>query len=140
MIRKSDPGQTTFQASINGRKVGDFSVSYSAFDFDLEGDPTPNFQAPNLAEPLAEATITPPAPFSGSATFHLEDPQTASWTGELAVEMPGLGKVPLTGDGIDAGLCKGPPNCTKTLPKVLQPVLESAGNEFVVVSVSKRRS
>ena len=92
---------------------------------------------PNLAEPLAEATVAPPAPFSGSATFHLDDPKTASWTGDLAVEMPGLGKVSLTGDGIEAGLCSGLSNCTKTLPKDLQPVLEAPSGVIVVVSVSK---
>ena len=51
------------------------------------------FQVPNLAEPLTEATLEPPAPFSGSATFHLDTPKTASWTGDLAVELPGLGKL-----------------------------------------------
>lgn len=134
---KDEPPQTTFQASINGKRVGDVSVSYGAFIFGFEGDAAANFQTPNLAEPLAEATVTPPAPFSGSATFHLDDPKTASWTGDLALETPGLGKVPLTGNGIDAGLCKSSSNCTKTLPKDLQPVLESAGNVIVTVSVSK---
>jgi hypothetical protein len=147
--RKSDPVESSFQASasVNGGKVGDFSVSYLAFLFGLEGElaaglglegePAADFQVPNLAEPLAEATIAPPAPFSGSATFHLEDPKTATWTGDLAVELPGIGKVPLTGEGIAAGLCNGPPHCTKTLPKFLQPVLEAASNEIVAVSVPK---
>ena len=43
----------------------------------------------------------------------------------------------LTGEGIDAGLCNGPPNCTKTLPKTLQPVLEAPSGVIVAVSVSK---
>jgi len=127
-------GQTTFQASINGKPAGDFQVSYGVFLFGLDGDAA-TFQTPNLAEPPAEATLAPPAPFSGSATFHLDDPKTASWTGDLAVEMPGLGKVPLTGKGIDAGLCKGQTDCTKTLPKDLQTVLEAPAN--VIVTVSK---
>jgi hypothetical protein len=141
--RREEPPQgiagpsTTFNASVNGKRVGDFRVSYGAFLFGLEEEDPTNFQVPNLAEPLAEATVTPPAPFSGSATFHLDNPTTATWTGDLAVELPGLGKVPLTGDSIDAGLCKGRSNCTKTLPKNLQPVLEAPSNVIVAVSVSK---
>ncbi|MGH2939081.1 MAG: hypothetical protein ACRDPE_13285 [Solirubrobacterales bacterium] len=138
--RKSEPGQTTFQASVDGGKVGDFSVNYSAFFFDLEGEAATDFQAPNLAEPLAEATVTPPAPFSGSATFHLESPKTASWTGDLSIELPGLGKVPLIGGGIDAGLCNGSSNCTKTLPKGLQPILEAPSNVIVAVFDPKSHS
>jgi len=125
----------TFSESVNGRKAGNFSVGYSAFFF-FEGDAATVFQAPNLAE----ATIAPPAPFSGSATFHLEDPKTATWTGDLRVELPGIGKVPLTGEGIGAGLCNGPSNCTKTLPRDLQPVLETSSDEIVAVRVPKKVS
>jgi hypothetical protein len=134
-----DAGQATFQASINGRAAGDFQVSYGAFYFGPDGDAA-TFQTPNLAEPLAEVTVTPPAPFSGSATFHLDDPTTASWTGDLAVEMPGLGKVPLTGGDIQAGVCKGSSNCTRTLPKDLQPVLEAPGDVTVAIAVPKPKS
>jgi hypothetical protein len=130
---KDEPPQTTFEASVNGKRVGDFHVSYFAADFGFDAEPETTFQVPNLGEPLAEATLAPSAPFSGSATFHLEDPKSASWTGDLGVELPGLGKVPLTGAGIDAGLCKGT-SCTKTLPKDLQPVLEAPSNVIVVVS------
>jgi len=47
---------------------------------------------------LIGATIEPPAPFSGSATY-LKKPATPSegWTGDLAVEFPGVGKVSLAG-------------------------------------------
>jgi hypothetical protein len=137
---KLDPGQADFQVSVNGGKVGDYRVNYSAFLFGLEGEPAADFQTSNLGEPLAEATVTPPAPFSGSATFHLDDPKTATWTGDLAVELPGAGKVPLTGGDIAAGLCNGPSNCTRTLPKDLQPVLETPAGTIVAVSVSKGHS
>lgn len=133
---KDEPSLSTFQASANGKRVGDFEVSHFVSDLGFEPEPEPTFQVPDLAEPPAEVTIAPPPPFSGSATFHLDDPRTASWTGDLAVEMPGLGKVPLTGEGIDAGLCKGS-SCTKTLPKVLQPVLEAPEGVIVAVSVAK---
>lgn len=135
---KDEPEQTSYQASMNGKKVGAFRVSYIVSSFGFEPATETTFQAPNLSEPLSEATVAPPAPFSGSATFHLDDPKTASWTGDLAVDMPGLGEVPLTGEGIDAGLCKGS-SCTKTLPNVLQPVLEAPEGVIVTVSVAKRK-
>jgi hypothetical protein len=118
---------TTFTASVTS-KVGDLAVSHSAFVFDFRSDAGATFLTPNLAEPLAEATLQPPAPFSGAATFDLQDPKTASWTGDLAVELPGLSPVALTGDGINAGLCKGRSNCTRTLPPRLASILEATAN------------
>lgn len=115
---------TTFQVSVT-EEIGRLEVSHNASAIDFGPGAAATFQTPNLAEPLVEVTLTPPAPFSGSATFHLDDPHTATWSGDLAVELSGLGKVPLTGDGIGAGLCKGPSNCTKTLPEPLQKQLET---------------
>jgi hypothetical protein len=66
-----------------------------------------------------EATVEPPAPFQGSATFKLESPTTASWTGDLSVEIPTLGKVPLTVPGTWSMLCQGSA-CTETLPPGMQ--------------------
>jgi hypothetical protein len=119
-------GPSTFFATVDGGKVGRFSVSRSVAVVDFT-HATATFLTPNATEPLTEATLAPPAPFSGSATFHLEGPNAASWTGDLAVELPGLGTVPLTGEGIDAGLCKGRSHCTETLPRELQRLLESGG-------------
>lgn len=134
------PPQTTCQVTVSGKRVGGVEVGYSAIVLDThEREPGATFQVPNLAEPLAEVTLTPPTPFSGSATFHLDDPKTASWTGDLAVELPGLGEVPLTGDGIEAGLCKSS-SCTRTLPKNLQPVLEADDGAIVSVSAATARS
>jgi hypothetical protein len=136
-----DPAQTSFQVTVNHRpKVGRFSVAYSAVVFGSDPGSAAAFQTPDLAEPPAEATIDPPAPFSGSATFHLLDPKTASWTGDLAVDMPGLGKVPLAGAGIDAGLCKaGGTSCTETLPKELQPLLEAPSGTIVAIATKRHR-
>ncbi len=61
-----------------------------------------------------EATVDPPAPFSGSAAFKLESPTTMSWTGDLNVEVPTLGRVNLTEPGFWAGACAT--HCTKTFP------------------------
>ncbi|HKZ15295.1 MAG TPA: hypothetical protein VJL81_15770 [Solirubrobacterales bacterium] len=119
------PATTSFAVTAIGSKAGAFRISRIAGIFDTETDPASTFITPNLAEPLAEATVEPPAPFSGSATFRLEGPKTASWTGDLAVELPGLGKLQLTGQRIYAGACRGRANCTKTLPKLPQQLLEN---------------
>jgi hypothetical protein len=129
-IREQDPPEpdgpatTTFEVTATGDRAGEFRISRSVSIFDAGTMAARYFLIPNLAEPKAESTVEPPAPFSGSATFHLEGPKTASWTGDLAVELPGLGEVPLTGKRIYAGACRGQTNCTKTLPHRLQPLLE----------------
>jgi hypothetical protein len=131
-----------YQVSAAGDKAGAFEVSRSAFVFEFPSRATPKFQVPNLAEPLAEAILAPPAPFSGTATFHLDDPQTASWTGDLAVDLPGLGKLPLTGGKIAAGLCHDA-HCTKTLPESLQRLLEASrndGSSYVTVGIDRNGS
>lgn len=64
------------------------------------------FSVPAPIGALTDATIAPPKPFSGSGIFHLETPTSASWTGDLAVAMPGVGTLPLTGPGITAQLCE----------------------------------
>jgi hypothetical protein len=47
---------------------------------------------------LRTATVTPPAPFSGSATFQRQgESKSPSWSGSLAVSFPGKPDVPLTG-------------------------------------------
>jgi hypothetical protein len=132
-------GETTgfFEVSVTGDKAGAFEVSQNAFTFELPSKATTTFQVPNLTGPPTEAILEPPAPFSGSATFHLDTPKSASWTGDLAVELPGLGKTPLTGAKIAAGLCRSS-HCTKTLPGPLQRLLEASrsdGEGFVSVTV-----
>jgi hypothetical protein len=48
-------------------------------------------------DPLNSATIAPPPPFTGTATFQRITDFSTSWMGSLAVFLPGLGSVPLTG-------------------------------------------
>ncbi len=45
--------------------------------------------------PLSFAGVTPPPPFSGSASFQREPTGAKSWTGSLAVSFPGAPNVPL---------------------------------------------
>ena len=58
-------------------------------------------------EELTWATVEPPRPFSGSASFSRSAQST--WIGSLGVELPGVGIVPLTGDEYAARLYWGEP-------------------------------
>lgn len=53
---------------------------------------------------LRTATLDPPAPFSGSASFHRNALPANRWTGNLAIDFPGRSNVPLTGAAVRAGL------------------------------------
>lgn len=52
------------------------------------------------------ATVTPPPPFSGSAEYERTPGGSRTWTGSLAVHLPGLGRVPLTGPRFSPRLCQ----------------------------------
>lgn len=52
------------------------------------------------------ATLTPPSPFSGTASFQASSGALAKWEGTLAVELPGVGSVPLTGPQFRPELCR----------------------------------
>jgi hypothetical protein len=114
------PPTESFTASISRREPG-LTASFFAFVFGGgEGESEDGFVSPRPGKPLGAAEIEPPAPFSGSATFALTSPHHAEWSGDLAVELPGYGRVPLTGPKIAAGLCETKA-CTPTLPKSLRP-------------------
>lgn len=49
--------------------------------------------------------VTPPAPFTGSATFARTPESTFTWTGDLAVDFPGLGPTRLSGPTFGARMC-----------------------------------
>lgn len=46
---------------------------------------------------LRSATVSPPAPFGGSASFHRGAAPGKRWTGDLTVDLPGRADTPLTG-------------------------------------------
>ena len=63
------------------------------------------FRVPDLAHLTAAATIAPPRPFLGTATFRRESADKVSWEGALRVNLPGFGVVPLAGPGTQATMC-----------------------------------
>jgi hypothetical protein len=55
---------------------------------------------------LSFGSVTPPAPFSGTASLQRNVDGTKSWTGPLAVSFPGEPDVPLTGPEFKAQLAR----------------------------------
>jgi len=64
------------------------------------------FTVSPLGQQPDTATVSPPAPFSGTATFEEQADGTARWSGDLKVELPGRGAIPLTGPDYRARLCR----------------------------------
>jgi hypothetical protein len=55
---------------------------------------------------LRTATLAPPAPFSGHASFRRDASAANRWSGNLSVDLPGRSNVPLTSAGIGATLSR----------------------------------
>jgi hypothetical protein len=58
----------------------------------------------DFASPLRTATLAPPAPFTGQATFRRNANPATRWTGNLAVDFPGRADVSLAGGRFKAAL------------------------------------
>ncbi|HEU4738928.1 MAG TPA: hypothetical protein VFS54_07585 [Solirubrobacterales bacterium] len=54
----------------------------------------------------ATATVAPPAPFSGTASYEKQPGGAVTWSGDLAVELPGRGTLSLTDSTFRAELCR----------------------------------
>lgn len=92
-------GKRVRLAAIDERSEGSIAIVRYAH----ASAPPPTFASDDA---LSQAGVTPPAPFSGSATF-LRGPDGArSWTGSLAASFPGAPRVPLTGADFNAGLIR----------------------------------
>jgi hypothetical protein len=65
----------------------------------------PYFKVPDLTRLTSEVVLKPPAPFIGSGTLRRDPSGQLSSTGDLRVNLPGFGVVPLSGTGIQATLC-----------------------------------
>lgn len=92
---------TIFGASIVERRQG---VSIFRHTF-VSRDGSQLIAGDSRPYPLS-ATVTPPAPFHGSAEFQRTPEGDRSWTGSLSAYFPGLDLVPLTGPDFDARFCQ----------------------------------
>jgi hypothetical protein len=69
--------------------------------------PPETFAVTPLGDSPVIATVAPPPPFSGTATYErTPGRKTGSWSGDLAVELPGRGKLSLTDPTYRAKLCR----------------------------------
>jgi hypothetical protein len=67
-----------------------------------------SLDALQLAEPagsLQSASLSPPGPFTGTASFQRTSKTSSTWEGSLSVELPGLGQVSLAGPKFSSTLC-----------------------------------
>lgn len=92
----TEPASTLYLATVLSRRDG-IAISRHATAF---GDK----DSFSFDRGLNNATISPPAPFSGSATFTRIDDSASRWEGSLTVSFPGLADVPLTGRDFGWGL------------------------------------
>jgi hypothetical protein len=96
-VNKNRPDKRSwFEVKVR-EKRGRISISRSASRWLGSGA----FQYDPL---LDTATLEPPAPFSGRASFHRGLVPARRWSGNLTVDLPGRSDVPLTGPGIQAAL------------------------------------
>jgi hypothetical protein len=109
---KSKPGRsaTSFSATVVESPPG-FSVSRS---IQVTAEDSSAFSVVTSHGHVDEATVTPPAPFSGSATYRRAvAKKSETWAGTLAGNFPGLGTVSLAGptfcaEGVLLKDCNGP--------------------------------
>jgi hypothetical protein len=92
---------TYFSASVTDRRHS-MTVTYSA---DATGEPDALAISPPQVMPAA-ATVSPPFPFSGSAALATDPGGSTTWTGDLSVELPGLGTVSLAGPSFTGQICR----------------------------------
>jgi len=89
-----------FNASLHRRR-GPMVIINSNYAF------TEDAETFAVAKPARSAAVDPPDPFTGTATFQQESKDEFSWSGDLAVELPGIGEVALTGPKFESSLCIG---------------------------------
>jgi hypothetical protein len=93
-------GETHHFANVQERRNG-MRISRVA----VTEAPPSTFVVEGLVVPPRSATVTPPSPFSGTASFRASPSGPIEWQGTLAVDLPGGGIVPLVGPSFGSELC-----------------------------------
>lgn len=99
--RKSDSFFLSFEVADQIERVGKMVIVRNIF---REG----RRDSMDLSEPGTRpvlATVAPRKPFFGTASYRQDPGFPPTWTGDLAVRLPGTEGVPLTGTGFKTGLC-----------------------------------
>lgn len=101
--RKNSPSRPArFSASIDERR-GELAITRAV---ETEAGPA----AFNYDVPAGTATVSPPAPFDGEATYLRGPGKSTSWSGNLTVDFPGRADASLTGLGAHASLVRAVQN------------------------------
>jgi hypothetical protein len=108
---KEGPGEAFFEAergayagfvALQERTEGQIAI----YNYAFAKAPGPSF---STSSKLTSARVTPPAPFSGSATLSRDAAGTRLWSGDLSVTFPGTGPVALAGPQFKTRLARSFP-------------------------------
>lgn len=105
-IHRPEEANELFMHATQLRPGGATEVSVQVDDYDSELETTRATKviagpaALRFDSQLRSATLTPPAPFAGHATYRRGAPPARRWTGNLTVDLPGDADYPLTGPGL----------------------------------------
>lgn len=109
---ESDDGRTSFAASATRPRGRPGETTFNAVRLELR----PSLRVLRSAfahgtdetftfdEALSTASVQPPPPFAGTATFTPGPGGLGSWEGSLSVDFPGAADIPLTGEAFHARL------------------------------------
>jgi hypothetical protein len=100
------PEYVTYSASVTEHRER-MTITHAANAF---AEPSTLTVSDPSASPTA-ATVAPPFPFSGTATLEHTLGAAPTWSGDLSVDLPGLGALPLTGPSFSASLCRKNLSC-----------------------------
>jgi hypothetical protein len=98
---KSHPALISLSADVSER-VGRVTIDRTAFEVTA----TKVLRLSRRGKQPETAVLEPTKPFDGSASYSAEPETPATWSGDLSVNLPGAGAVPLTGTGFSAELCR----------------------------------
>lgn len=107
LVRKYRPGM------IEGGEVLYLAETGEAFERGSDRPPLTIYRymrVPARADTFRDAhpehlTVSPPPPFSGTATLARTPESVFTWKGDLAVRFPGLDPIPLAGPGFESDYC-----------------------------------
>jgi hypothetical protein len=96
-LNKNRPGSRVRYRAEMKERLGKIAISRSVEGWMPGG-------AFLFSRDLRSASLDPPAPFSGSASFHLGATPPSRLSGSLSIDFPGSSNVPLVGPGLKATL------------------------------------